>query len=297
MKIFCLSPHFDDAFLSAFGLVSSFGRDVAIVYPFASDSGLENNPRWRLEEEPNLETFGCSAKFLGIPEPSIKGKYGFVVRGSLNVDSQVCRNLTSRLAALLDRERPRLLVAPLGIGRHYHHLLCAVAALSVTAYLKPPAPRLLLYSDIPYCLSVSVLRGGLLQLFPEKWLSPVIVAVNRDLKLKALLRYKSQFRRGVAAKLLERSSREALTMENPLAKGEAPYECYWSPLTEPANLVSLAAAKAPKHLQDFQLNLLPSPDDETPYFSRKFRPLERAWSDALKEYAKNLLARVCNESF
>jgi LmbE family N-acetylglucosaminyl deacetylase len=292
MKIFCLSPHFDDAFLSAFGLLSSFGREVTIVYPFESRGGLANNPRWRFEEQPNLDLCGCSAEFLGIPEPDIKGQDGFVVRAALPTDSQACGNLIGKLAVLLESERPDLLVAPLGIGRHYHHLLCTVAALSVTTYLKPPVPGLLLYSDIPYCVAVSLLRGGPLQLFPENWLSPIVVAVNRDLKLKALLRYKSQFRRGVVARLLDHCSQEAVTMENPLSRGEAPYECYWSPLTEPADLVSLAAAQAPQCLQELQYNLLPAPQDETPYFSRKFQRIERVWSAALKEYAREFQASV-----
>ena len=283
MKTLFLSPHFDDLFLSVFARLSAAGEQALAVYPFAQPqlpgSG-EMSYRWEYEELPNLRELGCAWHFLGRDGP----EETYPAAPAAQVSA-----LATSLSELLAHSGVAELVAPLGIGGHPDHLVCTLAALHAVRRTRS-APRLTFYSDIPYCLALPLLRGGPLQLSPQRWLHPQPVQVAADRKLTACLRYASQLAHdGTCQEILRRASCAAVTLTEPLAIGPGSYECAWEIQPDRAELdqlIQLADQKLPLELEALAAELLPVASDDTPFFSPAYAGREQRWSAAIQAWAR-----------
>ena len=178
-----LSPHLDDAVLSCGALLEYLARrcPVTVVTVFTAASPrpwpLPARRQMRAIGEPDAERFyrqrqeedsavladmGVGRVHLGFPtrcsagsardQADCRGDRG----GRLSDLPLRCRprpnrgrraRLTGEIAVLIDdvarNADARLLLAPLGVGRHVDHLITRAAT-------PEPAPRTLYYSDFPY---------------------------------------------------------------------------------------------------------------------------------------------------
>ncbi|NER37764.1 MAG: hypothetical protein F6J93_28020 [Oscillatoria sp. SIO1A7] len=286
MKTLFISPHFDDLFLSSFAQLTQAGSSGFIVYPFATPQD-ENSLRWVQEELPNVGEVGCKWQFLNednAEQADTVAKRAFIAE-----------KLASRISEIICFERPDEVIAPLGIGLHPEHLVCALGALLALRDLGDCSPSVVFYSDIPYCIALPLLRGGPLQLTPQRWLQAQIVQVDANKKLAACRRYVSQFEDdGTFEEIIARASPEAVSMNYPLASGQSSYECYWTPKGDTSragieDLIAVVDASPPQDIELLERELLPAPSDDTPFFSPDYASRQRRWSEAIQNWAKREL--------
>lgn len=286
MKTLFLSPHFDDVFLSSFARLTAAGRSALVVYPFARAVD-ETSHRWVHEESPNLREVGCDWRFLGMDSAE-------------RADTQALRAahgaaLAAALRETLDQEGAEELVAPLGIGLHPDHLVCTLAALLAARHARR-ATRVTFYSDIPYCLALPLLRGGPLQLLPRRWLRARPVTVDQTRKLAACRRYASQLEDdGTCEEIIARASSDAVSLRHPFARGAASYECYWTVRADETSMDELIATvdqPLPSEIHSLACELLPTPSDDTPFFSPTYAGREQRWSEAIRRWASQVAGDV-----
>jgi LmbE family N-acetylglucosaminyl deacetylase len=161
MATVILSPHFDDAVLSCWGVLEA-GGDVTVVNVFTASPPCGRPSAWwdrltgardsiarmaerRAEDESALALAGCEALSLGL------------------LDDQY-RTAEIGVGAVLDRLRAVLapgstLYAPAAMDEHRDHVLVRDAALSLAGEGWP----LVLYADLPHAIGVgwpSWVTGG-----------------------------------------------------------------------------------------------------------------------------------------
>ena len=143
-----LSPHLDDAVLSAWSVLTE-ARDVVVVNVFAGVPEPGSPPRWdrmagardrrehmleRLDEDrAALALAGRSAVYL----PFLDGHY--------RTDEPASEELASAIDAAVPAAS--MLYAPAGIGNHADHLLVRDIAVTLSRRLRLP---LSLYAELPY---------------------------------------------------------------------------------------------------------------------------------------------------
>ncbi len=287
MKTLFISPHFDDLFLSSFVRLTQVGSSGLIVYPFATPED-ENSLRWVQEELPNVGEVGCQWLFLEVDKAE---QANTVAKRALMAEI-----VAKRLAEVICAERPNEVIAPLGIGLHPEHLVCALGALLALRELGDRSLNMVFYSDIPYCIALPLLRGGPLQLTPQRWLQAQIVQVDAHKKLAACRRYVSQFEDdGTFEEIIAQASPDAVSMSYPLASGQSSYECYWTPKGDRAwagieDLLAVVDASPPRDIQLLEREVLPTSSDDTPFFSSDYAERQRRWSEAIRSWAKQELA-------
>jgi LmbE family N-acetylglucosaminyl deacetylase len=287
MKTLFLSPHFDDLFLSSFARLTQAGSLGFIVYPFATPQD-ENSLRWLHEELPNVREVGCEWLFLNVDnaeQADTVAKRAFIAE-----------ILAKRLSEVICAERPDEIIAPLGIGLHPEHLVCALGTLLALRNVGERSLRVVFYSDIPYCIALPLLRGGPLQLIPQSKLQAQIVQVDANKKLAACRRYVSQFEDdGTFEEMIAQASPDAVSMRYPLASGESSYECYWTPKGDTLSagiedLIAVIDTLPPQDIELLERELLPTPSDYTPFFSPDYADCQRRWSEAIQNWAKREIA-------
>jgi LmbE family N-acetylglucosaminyl deacetylase len=279
MRLLLISPHFDDAFLSAVGLVLRHGAAVTIAYPFHSPAATRT-ARWRREEAHNVRRFGCTPRFLAARPPAPTA--GWLDAGG-GAARRTVEALARTLAGAFHGGGYHRIVAPLGIGLHRDHVACAEAVLHAASTGRIPARAIRFYSDLPYAVAYPLLRGRMLHLAPRRWLRPRATRVPARLKLAVVRRYASQFVPGVVEGIVARATPAAVTLARPLARpltrgGTGTYECYWRARATPGGLLRAARAPLPAPLDEFQRETLPLPDDDVPFFDRRYRDAEARWS-------------------
>ncbi len=165
-----LSPHFDDAVFSCGGTAATLaaaGWDVLVATAFTRsvhpasgfalecqrDKGLDDAADYmalrRVEDEAACRSLGARAVLLDLPEAPNRGyNSAAALFAAPSPDDAVAEPLGILLAGLVAAERPDLLLAPQGCGRHVDHLQLIAALLR----LSGPLPPLGFYRDTPYVI-------------------------------------------------------------------------------------------------------------------------------------------------
>ena len=169
-----LSPHLDDVAFSCGGIaatlahtgwrvlvVTAFTRSVHPAAGFAlecqRDKGLADEVDYmalrRAEDRDACDVLGVEQVLRDPPEAPNRG-YGSAAAlfGPPRRDDDVAGPLAGRLAALLADERPDLVLAPQGCGRHVDHLRLIEAVLDLQAHSLAVPAALGFYRDTPYVI-------------------------------------------------------------------------------------------------------------------------------------------------
>lgn len=169
-----LSPHLDDVAFSCGGIAAklahagwrvlvatAFTRSVHPASGFAlecqRDKGLADEIDYmalrRAEDREACRVLGAEQVLLDLPEAPNRG-YGSAdaLFGPPRQDDDVARPLAARLATLLADERPELVLAPQGCGRHVDHLRMIEAVLGLHACGLTSSAALGFYRDTPYVI-------------------------------------------------------------------------------------------------------------------------------------------------
>lgn len=177
-RVIVLSPHLDDAVLSAAGLLDAL-RDrvsrlvvtVACGNPVSAGSGRNRGRAGfaspavrRLEDIKAMNELDCDYVHLGFAD--------CIYRRSPTNGSLIYKGGRTRFSAIAPDDRAHveelflvlrrlcvdmgrvLIVAPLGIGGHVDHLICAQVALQLRG-----AKDTLFYEDVPYVFNPDVGSG------------------------------------------------------------------------------------------------------------------------------------------
>lgn len=280
MTTLILSPHFDDAFLSAFALLD--GQNAGICYPFGRST--PRSRRWRQEELPNIRAIGCATEFLECVPPRLTGRWN----GKSVQSGEMARAESDLRDALIERYRSQpvgTIAVPLAIGLHPEHVVCTRAVLAAAAGGAIPVASILFYTDLPYAVALPLLRGSALQLWPHMWLVPSIRRAPVARKARALERYRSQYSPGVMRHMLRYTTQSAVSMRRPLDRaGPGGYECFWT-IPGPASAAAAAAActwQPPASLERFQRRYLPEAADDVPFFDPQYREQEQKWAHVIE---------------
>jgi LmbE family N-acetylglucosaminyl deacetylase len=208
-QVLILSPHCDDIPLSlgASLLAREWGDEVAGAIIFSEsryiigkgwDTETATATAIRNDEERRAAALAnYRADFLGLPEPGVRPGYTQVTdifSPDRPVDSDpiwpVLRDGLDRLAREFEAAGGRVVLAPLGIGRHIDHRM-------VSQWLRAAAPRFEriipgFYEDLPYAARFT--SQDIRRLAPaEPGLKPVLFSRGKlEAKMKLLSVYESQ---------------------------------------------------------------------------------------------------------
>ncbi len=194
-----LSPHFDDVAFSCGGtaaLLEAAGWEVVVATAFTRsvhpasgfalacqrDKGLDDGVDYmalrREEDALACRSLGARPVLLDLPEAPNRG-YGSApaLFAAPRADDAVAVPLGELLSELMAAERPDLVLAPQGCGRHVDHLQLVAALLAQPG----PLPPLGFYRDTPY-----VIRDAAALPDPRvAALAPVPVVVPLDARARA----------------------------------------------------------------------------------------------------------------
>ena len=223
-RILILSPHLDDAVLSAGGLIHhAVGRQCQVVVGniFTADTHIEGEPSplvkelhewWGLGSNPyqvRRDEDAASLALLGA-EVLQGGRLDSIYRTSSNgeslyptrkavfslpaADDPAWKELQTLLASWIEKVRPTVVLCPMAVGRHVDHTVTTEAFRQ--NHSKSDAD-VYLYEDIPYS------AGFFPPNFPDSvaaardrsgWdiREPIDVEVDFEVKFAAILKYDSQ---------------------------------------------------------------------------------------------------------
>ncbi len=169
-----LSPHLDDVAFSCGGIAAALARSgwrvlvatafTRSVHPASGfalacqrDKGLADTIDYmalrREEDRAACASLGAEPRLLDLPEAPNRG-YGSAAAlfAPPRREDDVHRELAPLLAGLVAQQRPALLLAPQGCGRHVDHLRL-IEALLDPCCREPGAPPVLgFYRDTPYVI-------------------------------------------------------------------------------------------------------------------------------------------------
>lgn len=209
-RVIVLSPHLDDAALSCGALLAGLrGTTQGLVITIASADaqrprkGFASSATRRREDERAMGSIGCHYIHLGFADavyrrnPATDALVYLHPRRKWQAPPQADATHIEELWLVLRRLVVGLgrvlLVAPMGIGFHVDHMICA----RVATRLAQDKVKLLFYEDFPYVASATVGGGedhpthalGRLGLTPvERYAVPVDV----DEKARLILAYTTQ---------------------------------------------------------------------------------------------------------
>lgn len=216
-RVIVLSPHLDDAVLSATGLLAALrGRVSRLVVTIAAGNpttadGKRSRVRRghsppagrRAEDRDAMHELDCDYVHLGFADcvfrrSPLTGELIYKkARNKFAIASADDRAHVEELFLVLRRlchQMGRvLLIAPLGIGFHVDHLICAQIALRLASM-----SNLIFYEDVPYVFDSGIGKGdpdgplaamGRLGLVPTQRL---VVPYRVDEKVRVVQHYASQ---------------------------------------------------------------------------------------------------------
>ncbi len=257
-SVLLLSPHFDDVAFSCGGtaaLLAAAGWEVVVATAFTRsvhpasgfalacqrDKGLDDAVDYmalrRDEDAAACRSLGARPVLLDLAEAPNRG-YGSApaLFGPPRADDAVAGPLAVLLGELLAAERPDLVLAPQGCGRHVDHLQVIAALLAMSGQLPP----LGFYRDTPY-----VIRDA--DAAPDPRVAavatmPVVVPLDaraRDARQRAVGCYRTQlgYQFGGAAEAAEAIER----LMRREAQGQACSHAERLLLSDPAALAGIAA--------------------------------------------------------
>lgn len=247
-EVLFVSPHADDVCLSLAGVCSHVAGPKRLLTVFSRSEWVD--PAWpgprgpdavsetrRREDEAFCAAFGFDYEALGLPDTSVRHQRSWGLREPTRDDPALQGRLELALLAAVDAGAVALLVAPLGLGRHADHLVCARAVREVAAERSVPVAY---YEDLPYAEELTRWRIALSARRLDGRLRPFVVRTRLTLgeKLAAAHLYASQ----CEAPLLESVGAHSAA----LAGGGSPVPS--APIVErlwaPADAVDLAAVFA-----------------------------------------------------
>lgn len=170
MSVLCLSPHLDDAALSLGAALHGLaaGEAVTVATVFSAAAG-EAAPRWaarREEDQAALLHLRCRAAHLGLLDAPFRRAYfdSFyaICFGADAAEAEDRAAVRAALRPLLRELRPRLVLCPLGVGRHVDHRHVCAAARALLA--DEPGPDLAFYEDRPYAFVPGAVPARLAEL-------------------------------------------------------------------------------------------------------------------------------------
>lgn len=165
LKIFILSPHFDDAAygltLHISGIIKS-GLPLSIINCFTvtkwtaipvEDKAIEAVSLLRAGEDVQYNTlFNSAIEFvnLNLLDAPLRNGYIFQFQPFQPNEWSVVQNLQDRLEDLLEDEEESILLCPMGIGNHIDHAICLEAVAELYHGYK-----VLFYEDLPYAARIT----------------------------------------------------------------------------------------------------------------------------------------------
>ena len=165
-----VSPHLDDAALSAFHAVQKgdhfLGEKLVLdVFSRANWWRLKSTPAspeeirdTRNQEERLMSRMtGARLRLLELPEALLRG---YSIPDVFNAplaerDADARALLSQRLAELVEAHPKARWYLPLGVGNHVDHVIARDETLAVLERAGVPADRILFYEDMPYAADVS----------------------------------------------------------------------------------------------------------------------------------------------
>jgi LmbE family N-acetylglucosaminyl deacetylase len=167
-RVVVLSPHLDDAVLSAACLLRILAPQVltqvfTVCSAEPSDGELVHDIQSpvarRAEDRQALEQIGCQAIQLGFEDAiyrrSPEGErlyptFASVFEGIHPADTEHRRGLVELLPRVAFGAGATLLLAPLAMGQHVDHSICAQAAVALQRQCGNTDTRVVFYEDFPY---------------------------------------------------------------------------------------------------------------------------------------------------
>jgi len=222
-----VSPHLDDAVLSAGGLIgrqiASGMRVVVATLVTADPAGLELSPLARrfqaawgggsrpfadrcIEDAHAVGALGAEWRHFGLPDCIYRqaptGRFCYDTMAKLfsglqdPEDTAFVASVSDIVSFLIDELRPRAIYTVATVGRHVDHV-CVVSAVRTVA--KRSETSLLLWEDLPYAIGLyppdqpdtvtaALARLGLADAVPD------LHEIDMSRKLAALRHYKSQIK-------------------------------------------------------------------------------------------------------
>jgi LmbE family N-acetylglucosaminyl deacetylase len=200
-----LSPHADDAALSIGGvlckrsleepitLVTIFGRSN-YLRKAAFQNDWEAVTATRKEEDSAFaNALNIRLRYLDFPEAGLRlgSSFDKLFSKKGHTKAEIPSDLLSTVKQIIDHERPKFLVAPLGLGLHHDHLLVNHLSYELAS---SGTPIVVYYEDLPYAagLSENEILEHLSPMDPS--LAPVYVSIEHEFlsKLANLMLYQSQ---------------------------------------------------------------------------------------------------------
>lgn len=203
-KILLLSPHSDDAALSVGGLIQkpAFRNSIHILTLFGRSNytragGFQDNwqtvsKRRKREDTAFAARVGVELTYLDFPEAALRPDFrNRIFLDDATARAPIPRKLRSLALNVIDRVKPALLLAPLGIGGHFDHMIARDLARSIAGRR---AIAVTYYEDLFYACYVSnrQILAHIIAFDPS--LRPTYVSIKTQLKSKVnnLTLYRSQ---------------------------------------------------------------------------------------------------------
>lgn len=214
--IVILSPHLDDAVLSCGGFIQKTAQhhETIVMTLFAgsepatiSAHAQRLHASWRLgthavaarrsEDRQAVSLLGAHATHRRFLDCAYRvdeaGRFPYQSSAAIHAarledERPLLLRLTTSVQRLLLRIRPRLLLAPLGIGGHIDHRLTRAAAERATIPGRSHSCPLVYYEDVPYVLRARAPSSEAVTVD----LQPQIIAVDLAAKVTAMRAYRSQ---------------------------------------------------------------------------------------------------------
>ena len=171
MRLCIVSPHLDDAVLScgiAMQRAKAAGGQAVVINIFSAGSGSDVR---QANDVQAVEMLGGRSVFLDeLDAPDRDARYKAereIFYGDFSaVSADYIAHVAARLSHVIDKEKPDLVLFPLGVGTHVDHLVAFEAS-------KHMGGNISYYEDRPYVLWPGMLQARLNMLGCDGGLSPV----------------------------------------------------------------------------------------------------------------------------
>lgn len=171
MRLCIVSPHLDDAVLScgiAMQRAKAAGGEAVVINIFSAGSGSEVRQANDLQAVALLGGRSVFLDELDAPDRDARYKvereifYGDIAA----VSAEYIAYVATRIGHVIDKEKPDLVIFPLGVGTHIDHLVAFEAS-------KQLGGNITYYEDRPYVLWPGMLQARMNMLGCDAGLSPV----------------------------------------------------------------------------------------------------------------------------
>lgn len=171
MRLCIVSPHLDDAVLScgiAMQRAKAAGGEAVVINIFSAGSGSEVRQANDLQAVALLGGRSVFLDELDAPDRDVRYKVEReIFYGDIGaVSAEYIAHVATRIGHVIDKEKPDLVIFPLGVGTHIDHLVAFEAS-------KQLGGNITYYEDRPYVLWPGMLQARMNMLGCDAGLSPV----------------------------------------------------------------------------------------------------------------------------